>query len=165
VKSNRRYSRAFTTIGVSLISTFAAAGGIQVASATIAAPAINVPAHTARVLKATDTAKLRYVSAAGASLREEGPATGTLPGKMRVSMDVGTTFSGTFTIYLKGGTITGHGTATPHGVGVVESFAGTLAVTKGTGRYSHAGGRAGLYGTFNRNSYALTIQTTGNLSY
>jgi hypothetical protein len=124
-----------------------------------------VSARAARALKATDTAKLRFVSASGAALLEEGPTTGTLPGKMRVRLDAGTTFSGSFTIYLKGGSITGHGTATPHGVAIIESFAGTLVITKGTGRYSHATGHTGLYGTFNRNSYALVIQTTGNLTY
>jgi hypothetical protein len=145
-----------------ILATVAACAASPLAASAAGSPA---KARAARVLKASDTAKLHYISAAGSALLEEGPTAGTLPGKMRVRLDVGTTFSGTFTIYLKGGTITGHGTATPHGVGVLESFAGTLVVTKGTGRYSHAGGHAGLYGTFNRNSYALVIQTTGNLSY
>lgn len=84
---------------------------------------------------------------------------------MRVHFEVGATLKGTFTIYIKGGTIKGHGEATPHGAGVVESFAGSLIATGGSGRYAHAHGRAGLYGTFNRNSYALTVQTTGTLAY
>jgi hypothetical protein len=146
-----------------LAATFCAVGFLH---ATLAgASASPVRAHAARVLKATDTAHLRYVSAAGSALLEEGYATGTLPGKMRVDLNVGTTFTGSFKIDLKGGSITGHGTATPHGSGTVESFAGTLVVTKGTGRYGHARGHAGLYGTFNRENYALVIQTTGNLSY
>ena len=123
-----------------------------------------VPAG-ARTLKATDTAHLRYVSASGSLLNEEGSATGTLPGSMRVHLNVGATFTGSFTIYTRGGSITGHGSATPHGSGTYESFAGSLTVTGGTGRYAHAHGRAGLYGTFNRDNYALVIQTTGNLAY
>ncbi len=122
-------------------------------------------AHTAHVLKATDTAHLHYLSASGSILNEEGSATGTLPGSMHVRLDLGTTFTGTFKIYASGGSIEGHGSAKPHGSGIYESFAGTLTVTRGTGRYAHAHGKGGLYGTFNRNSYALVIKTTGSLSY
>ena len=88
-----------------------------------------------------------------------------LPGSMHVHFDVGATFTGSFTIYTRGGTIAGHGTATPHGSGIYESFAGTLVVSGGSGRYTHARGRAGLYGTFDRDSYGLVVQTTGTLLY
>jgi hypothetical protein len=122
-------------------------------------------AHAVRVLQASDTAHLHYKSASGAQLLEEGRATGTLPGSMRVHLDVGTTFTGTFTIYASGGSIVGHGSATPHGSGTYESFSGTLTVTGGSGRYAHAHGRGGLYGTFDRENYALVIKTTGSLAY
>lgn len=136
---------ALMSCSCALLSTAAAAG-----------------AHS---LKASDRASLHYVSASGSTLYETGSAAGTLPGRMRVHMRVSATFSGNFTIYAKGGTIVGHGTATPHGSGVRESFAGTLVVTGGSGRYKHAHGHGGMYGTFNRNTYALTINTTGTLHY
>jgi hypothetical protein len=122
-------------------------------------------AHSARSLRASDEAHLRYVSASGSTLYETGRASGTLPGSMRVHMTIGPTFSGSFTIYASGGTIAGHGTATPHGVGVYESFAGSITLTGGSGRFRHASGSAKLYGTFNRNTYALLIQTEGTLHY
>jgi hypothetical protein len=122
-------------------------------------------AHAAHVLNATDTAHLRYVSSSGSLLLDEGKASGTLPGSMRVHLDLGTTFAGTFKIYASGGSIEGHGSATPHGSGTYESFAGTLTVTGGTGRYAHAHGHGGLYGTFDRDNYALVIKTTGSLTY
>jgi hypothetical protein len=122
-------------------------------------------AHAAHALKASDTARLHYVSASGSLLLEEGAASGTIPGSMRVHLNVGATLSGNFTIYTSGGSIKGHGEATPHGSGVYESFAGSLVASGGSGRYTHAHGRANLYGTFNRDTYALTIQTTGTLSY
>lgn len=122
-------------------------------------------ARVARVLSATDTAHLHYIKASGSLLLEEGRATGTLPGTMRVRLNVGPTLSGSFTITTRFGSIKGRGSATPHGSGTVESFAGTLVASGGTGRYTHAHGRAGLYGTFNRGTYALTVQTTGKLSY
>jgi hypothetical protein len=88
-----------------------------------------------------------------------------LPGSMRVRLDLGTTFTGTFTIHASGGSIEGHGSATPHGSGTYESFSGTLTVTGGSGRYAHAHGHGGLYGTFDRDNYALVIKTTGSLTY
>jgi hypothetical protein len=133
------------------------------ASAYAAEPAGR--AHAAHVLNATDTAHLHYISSSGSLLLDEGKATGTLPGSMRVHLDLGTTFTGTFTIDASGGSIEGHGSATPHGSGTYESFAGTLTVTGGTGRYAHAHGRGGLYGTFDRDNYALVIKTTGSLTY
>jgi hypothetical protein len=118
----------------------------------------------AREVRAVDTAKLSYVSAAGA-LVEEGTASGTLPGNMRASVEVGPTVSGTFTFYIHGGTIRGRGSAIPHGSGIYASFSGSLTVTGGTGVYTHAHGHANLYGTFDRATYALLIQTTGTLYY
>jgi hypothetical protein len=122
-------------------------------------------AHAARVMSATDTAHLKYISSSGSLLFEQGKATGTLPGSMRVHFNLGTTFTGTFTITASGGSIQGHGSAAPHGSGTYESFSGTINVTGGTGRYAHAHGHGGLYGTFDRDSYALVIKTTGSLTY
>ncbi len=124
-------------------------------------------AHAARTLNAADTAHLHYVPPAhGSLLYEEGAITGTLPGNMRAQVNIGATTSGSFTIYVRGGgTIKGHGTAAMHGSGTYESFSGTLVVTGGTGRYTHAHGHAGLYGTFDRKTYALLVQTTGRLAY
>jgi hypothetical protein len=153
--------RAATT---ALCGAFAA-GCLAAATQPASAAAHTKRAHAAHVLNATDTAHLRYVSSSGSLLFDEGKATGTLPGNMRVHLNLGTTFSGTFTIYASGGSIQGHGSATPHGSGTYESFSGTLTVTSGTGRYAHAHGRGGLYGTFDRDDYALVIKTTGSLTY
>lgn len=122
-------------------------------------------ARASHALGATDTAHLHYVSASGSLLLDEGKATGSLPGTMRVHLDLGATFTGSFTVYTSGGSIKGHGSAIPHGSGTYESFAGTLTVTGGTGRYARARGHGKLYGTFNRNNYALVIKTTGSLTY
>lgn len=142
-----------------------AAGSLLAASTAHAGTAPRRRAHAAQALRATDTAHLRYVSASGSLLYETGRASGRLPGSMHVRMRVSSTFTGSFTIYTSNGSISGHGSARPHGSGVYESFAGTLLVTGGSGRYRHAHGRAGLYGTFNRNTYALVVQTTGTLYY
>jgi hypothetical protein len=126
-------------------------------------------ARAARALDVNDTAHLRYVKEADAQLVDEGPATGTLPGTVRVSFDVGATVAANFTIYAQGGSIVGHGTGTLHTSknrsDVYVSFGGTLTVSHGTGRYAHAHGTGGFYGDVDRKTYAATIQTTGTLSY
>ncbi len=139
-----------------------ATGPTALAAVTSRGP---VGAHAARALKATDTARLSYISASGSTLYETGRVRGTLPGSMRVHMVISATFSGSFTIYASGGSISGRGSATPKGSGVYESFSGSLHVTGGSGRFRHATGTASLYGTFNRNNYALVIQTLGTLRY
>jgi hypothetical protein len=165
--SGRRRKRepcAWSAILVAILVASATAGIVRPAGAArpIKRPP---PAHAARTLNATDTGHLHYVSSSGSLLLEEGSASGGLPGRMRARLDLGPTFSGSFTIYTRGGTIKGHGTATPRGSGRYESFAGSLVVTGGGGRYAHARGHAGLYGTFDRKTYALVIQTTGKLSF
>lgn len=84
---------------------------------------------------------------------------------MRAHLNINATFTASFTLYVHGGTLTGHGSAKPHGSGRYESFGGTLTITGGTGRYAHAHGRGGLYGVFDRSNYNVTVQTTGTLSY
>jgi hypothetical protein len=116
-------------------------------------------------MHAVDTAKLHYVGAVGEEVYETGGASGTLAGSIHVHMIFASTFSGSFAIYTRGGRIDGHGYAKPHGESVYESFAGTLVVTGGTGRYRRARGTARLYGTFNRENYALSIQTAGTLRF
>jgi hypothetical protein len=157
--------RIWSAIGMTLLCMLAGAALVSIGPAEARSVMRSRQAHTARAVTATDTASLHYVSASGSLLFEEGKASGTLPGSMRVHFNVGATLSGSFTIYTRGGSIKGHGEATPHGSGVYESFAGSLLATGGSGRFSHAHGRARLYGTFNRDTYALTLQTTGTLSY
>jgi hypothetical protein len=138
-----------------------------VAAQTRAAHAGRAPAQAraARALSVTDTARLHYVSASGSLLYEVGQAAGTLPGRMRAHIDLGPTMHGSFTIYARDGSISGRGSASVHGSGVYESFAGSIVATAGSGRYTHAHGRARLYGLFNRNDYSFTVQTIGVLHY
>ncbi|MHB1858867.1 MAG: hypothetical protein ACYCUM_01950 [Solirubrobacteraceae bacterium] len=118
-----------------------------------------------RSLHATDRATLRYVSSTVNVFYETGRATGTLPGWMRVHMRLGAKFTGEYAIETRGGTIRGKGSAIPHGSGAYESFAGTITVSGGTGRFRHAHGRARVYGTFDRVDNQLKVQTTGTLHY
>jgi hypothetical protein len=123
-------------------------------------------ARSARALNVTDEAHLHLTGTQGEVLLEEGPAKGALPGTVKVRFAVSTTISGSFTIYPRGGgSISGRGTAQLHSTGTYASFGGTMAVSHGTGRYAHAHGNGGFYGTVNRRTNALVIQTTGRLAY
>lgn len=122
-------------------------------------------AHAARTINGADSAHLRLLRQDESLLFEEGKATGVLPGRMRAQLRIAHQYSGTCTIYTNGGTITGHGLASPHGTGRFQSFKGTLTITGGTGRFRRAHGHTGLYGTFDRRTFSIVIQTTGNFSY
>jgi hypothetical protein len=139
--------------------------GVALIGAADSTAARHTIARAARTLNGTATAHLHLVRANGSQLQEEGPVTGALPGTMRAVLTTGAIFSGSFTINTKGGSIDGHGRANTHGSGRYQSFSGSITVTGGSGRYSHAHGRTGLSGTFDRRTYAMIIQTTGRLSY
>jgi hypothetical protein len=159
-KRRRRVSSAM------FVAMFAASAAAATALPATARPVnSSAMAYAAHRLSATDTGHLHLVRASGSLLYEEGSASGGIPGHMKAAMNVGATFTGSFTIYTRAGTIKGHGTATPRGSGRYESFSGTLRVTGGSARYAHARGSAGLYGTFDRKTYAFVIQTTGKLTY
>jgi hypothetical protein len=130
-----------------------------------AAPIPTSGVAQARTIDGKDTAHMRLVHQNEMTLFEEGRAKGALPGQMRATLIVGSIFRGSCTIYTSRGSITGHGAARPHGTGRYQSFSGSLDITGGSGVYRHAHGRTGLYGTFDRRTFALVVQTTGRISY
>lgn len=142
-----------------------AIGSAALIGTTDSSAAKHPSAHAARTLNGAATARLHLVKANGSQLDEEGPVTGALPGTMRAVLTTGDVFSGSFAIHTNGGTIDGHGRATTHGSGRYQTFSGSITVTGGNGRYTHAHGRTGLSGTFDRRTYAIVIHTTGTLSY
>jgi hypothetical protein len=127
--------------------------------------AIGASAHAAGVLDGKATAHLHLVQVEGSELNEEGPVAGVLTGTARGGLHLGAIFIASFTIHTRNGSITGRGTAIPHGTGRFQSFAGSFSATDGSGRYAHISGRAGLYGVLDRRTDSVVIQTTGRLSY
>jgi hypothetical protein len=122
----------------------------------------------ARTRSAEDVAHLRKTVVEGAVVIEEGQAEGALPGTMRVRLDTNIPFRASFTLRTHGGTLRGYGSANPCETkcsGYYESFRGSLTIDGGSGLYAHARGHGGLYGVFDRKSYAVEVQTTGTLSY
>jgi hypothetical protein len=135
-------------------------------AAILGATRTRPTANAAHVLNVKDEGHLREVSSSGAELLEEGRVSGTIPGKVKVSFNIGATISAKFTIYANGGgSISGRGGGALHSTSVYSSFGGSLKVTGGSGRYAHAHGTGNLFGAINRKTYALTVQTVGKLYY
>jgi hypothetical protein len=120
------------------------------------------------MLKVRDEGHLRFISSSGSQLIDEGAASGTIPGNVRVrfTYNGNPEVSAQFTIHGHNGSITGHA----HGrlsnpTSTSPSFRGTLQITAGTGRYAHAGGNGELFGVFYRRSYGMIVQTIVTLRY
>jgi hypothetical protein len=143
---------------------------VLLAAASAAVPAASDGAHRrghlARSLRAVDTAHLHRVRCSCNEILEEGQAKGSLPGSVRAYVNVGAPIVFHFTITVRGtGTLSGQGSGRPKGNPAEPSFSGTMTITRGTGRFRHAHGKGGFYGTINRSTYAAVMQTTGTLSY
>jgi hypothetical protein len=143
-------------VGVIVVAVFV---GSPVATAG------SVRAHITRTLDGTATARLHLVKPEGSELIEEGPVSGVLSGSARGDFHTGAQFTGTVTIRTHAGSISGHGRATPHGSGRYQSFSGSFTLTGGTGRYARSHGQVALYGTFDRRSDSVVVQTVGSFSY
>jgi hypothetical protein len=141
-------------------------------SAALAAIAIALAASTsaasARTLNVRDEGHLRFITSVGSQLIDEGPATGTVPGRVKVYF----TYNGNphveakFTIYGRSGSISGRGKATlSNPTSPAPSYRGAFSVTGGTGVYRKIRGSGELFGVFTRRGYGLVVQTIGKLPY
>lgn len=135
---------------------------------TASAQATGPMAKAAHRLSAKDEAKLHYVRASGSSLIDEGKASGTIPGTVRIDF----TYTGSpnvgaqFTIYGSSGSLRVHASgklSSP--TNPKPSFKGNLSIVGGSGRYAHAHGSGTLYGVFYRRSYGLVVQVQGTVYY
>jgi hypothetical protein len=71
-----------------------------------------------------------------------------------------------FRAYLHRGALRGHGSARLDvGRGAYASFAGSLTISRGSGRYRHARGSGNIYGTLSRNDDSAVVQAIGSMSY
>jgi hypothetical protein len=99
------------------------------------------------------------------NLVEQGIASGTVPGSLKAHIYLYyAEASVSFTAYSKGGTFSGRGTLAYYVSGGSGHFTGTVSISGGTGRYSHArGSRLLLSGIMTRKTFAISLQVTGSL--
>jgi hypothetical protein len=175
-RGRARHAFGFVLLAVGILGFAGAADSAAIGSspragaarsAAILGAARTPPtANAAHVLNVKDEGHLHSVRTSGAELLEEGQISGTIPGKLKVTFDIGATVTAKFTIYPNGGgSIDGSGGGTLHSTSVYSSFGGSLKVTGGSGRYAHAHGAGNLFGAINRKTYALTVQAVGKLYY
>ena len=152
-----------------ILSAFALPGAAVVALSTSAWGNSAKPrARAARVLNVRDEGRLRYVKSSGSVIIDEGRASGTFPGwvKVRFTYDGEPTVGARFTISGSAGSISARGTARLSSpTSPSPSFHGSMTITSGTGRYAHVHGAGQLFGVYYRRSYGLTVQAVGKLPY
>jgi hypothetical protein len=144
-----------------------AATGLALAAAALSTTAAGFrpTGHTSATQNVKDEAHLHLTGTNGSLLIEEGQATGQIPGKVKASFEIEASVTSNFWIYTRDGSISGQGKGTLHSTGPNSSFGGSLKITGGSGRYKHAHGSGGFYGLLNRKTYAVTVQTSGKLTY
>jgi hypothetical protein len=153
---------------VRLTAALAVIAGIGSPPALGSLPASAMAAH---VLNVRDEGHLRFVTSSGSEIIDEGPARGTVPGKVRLHFiyNGNPTVSARFTLYSHGGSISGHAKGNLSNPTSPEpSFRGAFSITGGSGRYTHIHGTGELFGVFTRrgpNKYGLVVQTVGKLPY
>ena len=119
---------------------------------------------TASTLNVHDEARMKLTTSSGEDLVEAGQAKGTVPGTVKARLTVGSNVIVSFTIYIRGGgSISGHGSAAIHTNGAYATFAGTVNIVRGSGRYSHSHGSAQVYGAINRETLNATVQVIGKI--
>jgi hypothetical protein len=121
-------------------------------------------AHAARTVFLYENAYLRLTHTNNEStLNERGNAYGTFRAPLTAFLRVSAEHvNAVFTIYPRGGSITGKASASFKVQGHTCYYGGLLTITQGTGPYRHASGKnIGISGTIDRISFALTVKAKG----
>jgi hypothetical protein len=156
-------------IGITLaVATVLVCFGTSTAPGPLSVPrAAASSALAARTFSLDESGNLHLTSKQGFTLNEQGPATGTVTGTIYVHLKIVSTTHVTaeVSIYPRGGSITGTGTASYRRAGATAGFSGTLSIDRGTGSYSHARGSGlSFTGTIKRSNDAVTVRVNGRVS-
>lgn len=131
------------------------------------APALSPAARAAGTISLSESGRLHLLSRHGFTLSERGAARGTITGTIYVRLTIASTsrVSAEVSIYRSDGSISGYATASYRKGNTMASFSGSMSVTRGSGRYSHAHGSGlGFSGTIERSNYAVTVSVNGRLA-
>jgi hypothetical protein len=159
----RRTIAPAATVCALVAAASVGAGDYGVGRADAATPA----AGAARTLTLSESGRLHLTSKQGFTLNEQGSASGTITGTIYIHLHLTSTSKVTaeVSIYPSGGSLSGNGSATYRVEGAYAVFTGTLAITRGSGKYSRARASALRFtGTIQRRNDAVTVRVSGPLS-
>lgn len=159
----RRWAIA-PAVAVVALATSACAGAAVAAAAKVRSPL----ASAARSVSLNESGRLHLTSKQGFTLNEQGTASGTITGTIYIHLHLTSTSKVTaeVSIYPSGGSLSGSGSAAYRVEGGVAAFTGTLAITRGTGKYAHARASGLRFtGTIERRSDAVSVRVSGPLSF
>lgn len=124
-------------------------------------------ARAARSIYLRENGHLHLTSKRGFTLNEEGNASGTIHGKIYIHLHVVSVkrVTAEVNIYPRGGSISGHATASYRVAGPTAHFSGRMSVSRGTGsfRHAHASGLS-FSGTIRRSDDAVTVHLSGRMA-
>lgn len=163
MRRNMENIPAVLTISICALALLASIAGV----ASSAWGAARGPIATqAKTVDLVENATLKLISEEGATLIEHGQATGTYNAPVTASFTIHPKeVTATVTVFPHGGSITGVAQANYIVQKSVGYFGGTFTITRGTGSFRHASGKAlGISGTINRYSFATTVKSHGEIS-
>ncbi|HWG07476.1 MAG TPA: DUF2600 family protein [Solirubrobacteraceae bacterium] len=161
-------ARFRVAVGVALGAVAMIAGAAAILTTSAWGGSDSPRAQVARVLNVRDEGRLHYVRSFDSEIIDEGQASGTFPGRVKVHFTYTgePTVGARFTIYSAAGSISARGSARLSSLTSARpSFRGTMKITGGSGRYAQIHGGGGLYGVYYRRSYGLTVQAVAKLAY
>jgi hypothetical protein len=125
------------------------------------------PAHDARTVALNESGQLHLTSRHGFTLDERGTAYGSVSGSIYVHLTIVSTsrVAAEVNLYPAGGSISGQASASYRRGSSTASFAGTISITRGTGRYAHVRGSGlSFSGTIRRSDEAISVRVRGTVS-
>ena len=167
IQSSRSRSSARLRATVAALAILALA--LAAAVGTGAAGAAGPSAKAAGSLNLSDSASLKLHDHKGVELKEMGTAKGNLPGSIYIQLRLASAHSVTakIQVYPRHGSVAASASATYRVVtSSSASFAGSLTITGGSGRYAKAkGSRLSFSGTVHRPSDSVSVHVSGKMSY
>jgi hypothetical protein len=161
----RTRTRRLASLLASTVAVLAALGAWAgvLGSARAAGPV----AGASRTISLNESGRLQLTSKSGFTLNERGSASGTITGSIYIHLHLVSSSKVTaeVSIFPSNGSLSGTGSASYHVNGGTATFSGTLAITRGTGKYAHARASSLAFtGTIQRRNDAVTVRLTGPLS-
>lgn len=148
-------------------AAFATAALLVPAQADSASASLTI-AHSARSFTLDESGRLHLTSKRGFTLNEQGIAGGTVKGPIYVHLKIVSSkrVTAEVNLYPHNGSISCFGTASYARHHSSATFAGTIAIERGTGAYSHAHGSGlSFSGTIERSNDAIAVRVSGRASY